>query len=94
VQRPHAQRFRPATHATAKEAAAVSWLSLPAFWKNVGSGRLPAPSYPAPRCPRWWLSQLRAAIDATACLPFEAKEQRRQARLVRESAENDLPPAA
>jgi hypothetical protein len=48
---------------------------------------LPAPVYPAPRAPRWWRSRLCAAIDATAALPVEAKEQRRQARLTRERAE-------
>jgi hypothetical protein len=69
-----------------REAAFLCRLSLPAFWKNVGTGRLPAPVYPAPKAPRWWRSRLCAAIEATSAVPTEAKEQRRQVRLVRECA--------
>jgi hypothetical protein len=71
---------------TAREAAALSRLSVPAFWKNVGTGRLPAPVYPALRAPRWWRSQLVAAINATACMPVENKARRRKAKLERERA--------
>jgi predicted DNA-binding transcriptional regulator AlpA len=65
----------------AKEAAAEVRLSLPAFWRQVRQERLPKPLYPAPRCPRWVLSELRAALLATRCLPTDAMAARRQARL-------------
>jgi predicted DNA-binding transcriptional regulator AlpA len=54
------------------------------FDRNVASGRLPAPIYPAPRSPRWYPSELRAAITGHRMLPAQAKEERRQARLTRE----------
>src|SRR3712207_2466907 len=37
---------------TAQQAAAEVGLSLAAFWRAVGAGRLPMPTYPAPRAPR------------------------------------------
>jgi hypothetical protein len=37
--------------------------------------------YPAPRAPRWRLSELNEAINATRALPSEAKARRRAARL-------------
>jgi predicted DNA-binding transcriptional regulator AlpA len=64
-----------------KEAAAEVRLSLPAFWRQVRDGRLPKPLYPAPRCPRWVLGELRAALFATRCLPSEAMAARRKARV-------------
>ena len=67
----------------AEAAAAEVGLSLPAFWRAVGSGRLPRPVYPAPRAPRWFRSELRAALEATRALPAEAKAARRAARLTR-----------
>ncbi len=66
---------------TAREAAAQAGLSVPAFWRGVGAGRLPKPIYPAPRAPRWFPSELRAALEATRALPAEAKAARRAARL-------------
>lgn len=66
---------------TAESAAAEVGLSLPAFWRAVGVGRLPAPFYPAPRAPRWRRSELLAALEATRALPREAMEARRQARI-------------
>lgn len=68
---------------TAKDAAAQVGLSLPAFWRSVGTGRLPKPVYAAPRAPRWFSSELRAALEATRALPAEAKAARRVARLAR-----------
>jgi predicted DNA-binding transcriptional regulator AlpA len=65
----------------AREAAAEVRLSLPAFWKQVRQGRLPKPLYPAPRCPRWVLSELRDALLATRCLPSEAMDARRKAKI-------------
>ena len=56
-------------------------LSKAAFLKGVAAGRLPKPMYPAPRAPRWRLSELIDALDATRALPSEAKARRRAARL-------------
>lgn len=69
------------TPLTAEASAAEVGLSLPAFWRAVGAGRLPAPVYPASRAPRWFRSELRAALEATRALPAEAKAARRAARL-------------
>ncbi len=66
---------------TAREGAAEARLSLAAFWRAVGAGRLPRPLYPLPRAPRWRRSELRAALDATRALPAEAKAERRATRL-------------
>ena len=66
---------------TAKDASQLCCLSKAAFAKAVAAGRLPAPLYPAPRAPRWRLSELNAAIDATRALPSEAMAQRREAKL-------------
>jgi predicted DNA-binding transcriptional regulator AlpA len=70
----------------AKEAATEVGLSLAAFWRAVGAGRLPAPVYPLPRAPRWYRSELRAALQQHRMLPSAAKEQRRTRRLVRDAA--------
>ena len=72
---------------TAKASSEFLSLSIAAFWRNVCSQRLPPPVYPAPRAPRWWQSQLRAAVDATASLPAQAKAARRDTRLARLRAE-------
>jgi predicted DNA-binding transcriptional regulator AlpA len=69
---------------TARQSAAQVGLSLPAFWRGVGAGRLPKPIYPAPRAPRWFSSELRAALEATRATPAEAKAARRAARLARQ----------
>lgn len=47
---------------TAEEAAAEAGVALSTWWKHVKAGRFPAPSYPLPRCPRWKLSDVRAAL--------------------------------
>lgn len=46
---------------TAREGAAELRLGLSTFWRDVKVGRLPAPYYVTPRCPRWRRSELRAA---------------------------------
>ena len=69
---------------TAKESADRTGLSLPAFWRGVAAGRLPKPIYPAPRAPRWFPSELRAALEATRAAPAEAKAARHAARLARQ----------
>ena len=65
----------------AKVAAPAAGLSISAFWRAVADGRLPAPVYPAPRAPRWFVSEIRAALAATRALPAEAKAGRRLAKL-------------
>lgn len=65
----------------AKVAAQAAGLSIPGFWKAVAEGRLPAPVYPLPRAPRWYVSEFRTALAATRALPAEAKAERRAAKL-------------
>lgn len=65
----------------AKQAAEVVGLSLAAFWRAVSVGRLPRPYYPLPRAPRWFRSDLLAAMQATRELPSRQKDMRRLARL-------------
>jgi predicted DNA-binding transcriptional regulator AlpA len=48
---------------TAEEAAAEAGVALSTWWKHVKAGRFPAPVYPLPRCPRWRLSAVRAALS-------------------------------
>lgn len=64
-----------------KVAAPAAGLSIPGFWKAVAERRLPAPVYPLPRAPRWYVSEIRAALAATRALPAEAKAERRAAKL-------------
>jgi predicted DNA-binding transcriptional regulator AlpA len=71
---------------SAREAAGHVGLSQPAFWRAVAAGRLPSPVYPAPRAPRWFPSELRAALEALRCTPAEAKAARRSAKLARSAA--------
>jgi predicted DNA-binding transcriptional regulator AlpA len=61
----------------AKAAAAEVGLSLAAFWRAVANGRLPQPVYPLPRAPRWFRSELRAALEQHRMLPADAKAARR-----------------
>jgi predicted DNA-binding transcriptional regulator AlpA len=70
----------------AKEAAAEVGLSLAAFWRAVGAGRLPQPVYPLPRAPRWFRSELRAALQMHRMLPADAKAARRSSRMAAEAA--------
>jgi predicted DNA-binding transcriptional regulator AlpA len=65
----------------AREAAEEVGLSLAGFWRAEAAGRLPAPLYPSPKTPRWRASELRAALEATRCLPREAMARRRAAKL-------------
>ena len=65
----------------ASVAAQLAGCCLAAFWRAVGSGRLPAPVYPAARAPRWYPSEIRAALEVTRSLPAEAKAARRQAKI-------------
>jgi predicted DNA-binding transcriptional regulator AlpA len=75
---------------TAEQSAAETGLSLAAFWKGVAAERFPAPVYPAPRAPRWRLSELNAALERTRALPSEQKAKRREAQIKRPL---DGPPA-
>jgi|GEM_PF-1666380 predicted DNA-binding transcriptional regulator AlpA len=49
---------------SAAEAAAERGQALSTFWRDVAAGRVPAAYYVSPRCPRWRLSELRAALEA------------------------------
>lgn len=50
---------------TAKEAAAETGRAVSTFWRDVRAGKLPGAFYVTPKMPRWRLSELRAAVDAT-----------------------------
>jgi predicted DNA-binding transcriptional regulator AlpA len=70
---------------TAKEGAAVAGTSIPTWWRGVATGLLPPPFYPAPRAPRWRLSEVLAALEATRALPRDAMAARRAAKLAKAS---------
>jgi predicted DNA-binding transcriptional regulator AlpA len=72
----------------AKKAAQLCGLSDATFQRGVKTGWLPLPVYPMPRSPRWFPSELRAAMLRRRKTPTEAKEERRQARL---AAQQDTP---
>ena len=67
-----------------KQAAAAAGCSIAALWRGVASDRFPLPVYPAPRAPRWYLSEIRAALEKTRALPSEAMAARRAARIARD----------
>jgi predicted DNA-binding transcriptional regulator AlpA len=69
------------TPINAREAAVAAGLALSTFLKQVAAERMPAPFYPAPRAPRWYPSEIKAALEATRARPVEAKEARRHTRL-------------
>lgn len=48
---------------TAREAAAERAQGLSTFWRDVKQGRVPAPIYVTPRCPRWRRSRIRASVE-------------------------------
>lgn len=83
---------------TVEELAEWLGLSQPTVFKNVASGWLPPPTYPAPKAPRWRLSWIVAALEAKRALPRNAMAGRRQAKLARlrskESTASEFPPAA
>ena len=54
---------------TAAEAAAERGQALSTFWRDVAAGRVPAAFYVSPRCPRWRLSELHAALEACRASP-------------------------
>jgi predicted DNA-binding transcriptional regulator AlpA len=53
------------------EAAMERGQAISTFWRDVASGRVPAPFYPSPRCPRWRRSEIRAGVEATRAQPKE-----------------------
>jgi hypothetical protein len=63
----------------------AEWLGLspPTVFKNVASGWLPPPAYPAPKAPRWRLSWIVEALETKRALPREAMADRRKAKLER-----------
>lgn len=64
-----------------KETAEFLKTTRATVYKQVNEGRLPAPVYVAPRAPRWFRSELIAALEATRALPREARAARRAARI-------------
>jgi predicted DNA-binding transcriptional regulator AlpA len=74
---PHDPAERPLD---AETAALVAGLSLGAFWRSVAAGRMPSPVYPMPRAPRWYASEIRAAMEKTRSLPRNQAAARRLAR--------------
>ena len=54
---------------TAAEAAAERGQALSTFWRDVAADRVPAAFYVSPRCPRWRLSELRAALETCRARP-------------------------
>jgi len=69
-----------------KETADFLKVAVATVWKQVNEGRLPAPVYAAPRAPRWFRSELIAALEATRALPREARAARRAARIASSAA--------
>ena len=47
---------------TAQQAAAELGIGVSTFWRDVRRGRWPAPYRPAPKAPRWRLSEIRAIL--------------------------------
>ena len=70
-----------------KEAQAFLGLTKQTFWRGVKSGYIPAPSYPAPKSPRWTRGELRRHRELSRRRAGEAKELRRKTRLAREAAQ-------
>jgi len=66
-------------------------ISRATFWRQVGAGYLPAPTYVTPRAPRWNRGKLRRHKARNQRLPRDAKELRRQERLAREHNHNLAP---
>lgn len=76
-----------------RPAAALAGLSVVAFWRAVRERRLPQPVYPASRSPRWYASEIRAALEQLRLSPREAVAQRRKASLAKERARQAKIPA-
>jgi predicted DNA-binding transcriptional regulator AlpA len=65
--------------------ALILGVSVPTVWRQVESGDLPLPFYPAPRTPRWTRKEIREVRDRRRMLPREAMAARRARRLAREA---------
>jgi hypothetical protein len=86
----------PLLDATA--AAVEADLSLSAWWQAVASGRMPLPCYPTPRSPRWFASEIKAAVLRTRALPMEQAAERlrkkaeteKSARTARKIADGEI----
>jgi len=61
---------------------------------------MPPPVYPAPRSPRWFTSEIKAAVLRTRALPMEQAAERlrkkmeteKAARAARKIADSEVPP--
>jgi excisionase family DNA binding protein len=71
---------------TAEELARYLNVTVPGLYKAVNSGRIPAPSYPLSRSPRWRLSEIDAALEASRSTPAQARVERRQKRIERQQS--------
>jgi predicted DNA-binding transcriptional regulator AlpA len=71
---------------TVADAAEFVGLSVAGFWRAVAAGRMPDPVYPAAAAPRWFRSEVRAALLASRCKPAQAQAARRRARLAQAAA--------
>jgi predicted DNA-binding transcriptional regulator AlpA len=78
---------------TADAAARLLNISLASLWRAVAADRLPNPVYPAARAPRWYQSELLAAVEKTRAMPREAMAERRRAKL-QNAAEKPKPPVS
>jgi predicted DNA-binding transcriptional regulator AlpA len=80
---------------TAKEAASFLRMSVPSLYAAVAKHRLPRPTYPSVRTPRWLRSELLAALDQLKALPAESVAAERNARIRRaaRATASDLPTA-
>lgn len=65
---------------TVEKLVEVTDSSVHTIWRAVNSGRIPRPIYVAPRAPRWKLSEVLAALEATRATPAEARAARRRNR--------------
>jgi predicted DNA-binding transcriptional regulator AlpA len=61
---------------TASASANMFGIGLPAFWRGVRERRFPAPVYVTSRSPRWFQSELLAAVRRQRMLPMEAVARR------------------
>lgn len=80
---------RPVDATRARAIVSDPPMSSPTFNRGVRDGWLPQPVYVGPKMPRWWPSELRAAINNRRMSPQQAKEGRRQARLTREREQRE-----
>ncbi|HTU54450.1 MAG TPA: hypothetical protein VMF62_10805 [Acetobacteraceae bacterium] len=82
------KRKRPADDVllNADEVAAFLKIRKERIYPAIKDGWLPPPSYALPKSPRWWRSEIVAALDKHMETPTAAVARRRAAILAREAA--------